>query len=391
MNGCSAHSVVLGVESTDMPNDTPRVKGYDFNKGVNLDEMMSFFATTGFQATNIADAILEINRMRNWRLSDVDPSESGFDHSLDLKTRQQIRAKIFLGFTSNQISSGQREVIRFLVQHSMVDVIVTTAGGVEEDLIKCLNPTFIGSFKHIGRDLRKRGINRIGNLYLPNKNYCDFEDWLFPILHKMHDEQEEAWSAFSRKSSSEEDDSSRFLWTPSSFIKRLGHEINNEESVLYWAARNNIPVFCPALTDGSIGDMLYFYSYKRPGFVLDIVQDLRNINNEAIRSYATGMIILGGGVVKHHTCNANLMRNGADFAVFINTGHEFDGSDAGAAPDEAISWGKIRVNAQPVKICSEATVVFPLIVSQTFAKNVEQWKSSTQNSMCWTDESFHNG
>lgn len=62
------------------------------------------------------------------------------------------------------------------------------------------------------------------------------------------------------------------------------------------------------------------------------------------------MIILGGGVVKHHIANANLMRNGADYAVYINTAQEFDGSDSGARPDEAVSWGKIRVDAQPVKV-----------------------------------------
>jgi deoxyhypusine synthase len=79
------------------------------------------------------------------------------------------------------------------------------------------------------------------------------------------------------------------------------------------------------------------------------------------------MIILGGGVVKHHTCNANLMRNGANFSVFINTGQAFDGSDSGAPPDEAISWGKIKIDASPVKLYSDASLVFPLIVSQTFA------------------------
>lgn len=79
-------------------------------------------------------------------------------------------------------------------------------------------------------------------------------------------------------------------------------------------------------------------------------------------------IILGGGLIKHHTCNANLMRNGADFSVYINTGQEFDGSDSGASPDEAVSWGKIRIDAKPVKICVDATIVFPLIVSQTFYK-----------------------
>jgi len=80
------------------------------------------------------------------------------------------------------------------------------------------------------------------------------------------------------------------------------------------------------------------------------------------------MIILGGGIVKHHICNANLMRNGANFAVYINTGQEFDGSDSGARPDEAISWGKIRMDATPVKVYSDATLVFPLIVAVTFAK-----------------------
>jgi deoxyhypusine synthase len=82
-------------------------------------------------------------------------------------------------------------------------------------------------------------------------------------------------------------------------------------------------------------------------------------------------VILGGGVIKHHTCNANLMRNGADFSVYINTGQEFDGSDSGASPDEAVSWGKIKVDAAPVKVCADATLVFPLIVSQTFVKALQ--------------------
>eukprot|EP00599_Poterioochromonas_sp_BG-1_P014170 CAMPEP_0173155388 /NCGR_PEP_ID=MMETSP1105-20130129/14069_1 /TAXON_ID=2985 /ORGANISM="Ochromonas sp., Strain BG-1" /LENGTH=162 /DNA_ID=CAMNT_0014071791 /DNA_START=518 /DNA_END=1006 /DNA_ORIENTATION=- len=135
-------------------------------------------------------------------------------------------------------------------------------------------------------------------------------------------------------------------WTPSKIINRLGKEINNEDSVYYWAYKNNIPVFCPALTDGSLGDMMYFHSYKYPEFSVDIVEDIRRLNDIAVKSHATGMIILGGGIIKHHTCNANLMRNGADFAVYINTGQEFDGSDSGASPDEAISWGKIKSTAR---------------------------------------------
>lgn len=117
--------------------------------------------------------------------------------------------------------------------------------------------------------------------------------------------------------------------------------------------------------------MLYFHSYKNPGLLCDIIGDIRRINDEALKAYPrkTGIILLGGGIPKHHICNANLMRNGTDYAVYINTAQEYDGSDSGASPDEAISWGKIKMNAKPIKVVGDATILFPLIVSQTFCKN----------------------
>jgi deoxyhypusine synthase len=157
-------------------------------------------------------------------------------------------------------------------------------------------------------------------------------------------------------------------WTPSRVIRRLGLEIDNPDSIWYWCAKNEIPVYSPALTDGSIGDMIYFHSYKTPGLVIDIVEDIRGMNNEAVWAQKTGTIILGGGVVKHHIMNANLFRNGADFAVYINTSSEFDGSDSGARPDEAVSWGKISIEGKSVKVCAEVTLVLPILVSMSFAK-----------------------
>merc|ERR1712126_783154 len=82
----------------------------------------------------------------------------------------------------------------------------------------------------------------------------------------------------------------------------------------------------------------------------DIIQDLIRLNQLAMKSCNTGMIIVGGGLIKHHICNANLMRNGANYSVFLNTANEYDGSDSGAKPDEAVSWGKIRLDAKPVNI-----------------------------------------
>uniref|UniRef100_A0A6J0TCD4 Deoxyhypusine synthase isoform X2 n=1 Tax=Pogona vitticeps TaxID=103695 RepID=A0A6J0TCD4_9SAUR len=293
--------------SEGLPEGSQTVRGYDFDCGLDYHALLQSYFTTGFQATSFGQAVNEINRM--------------------------------------------------------VDVLVTTAGGVEEDLIKCLAPTYIGDFSLRGKELRQNGINRIGNLLVPNDNYCKFEDWLMPILDQMVTEQ----------------DTEGVKWTPSKLIARLGKEINNPESVYYWAQKNSIPVLSPALTDGSLGDMIFFHSYKKPGLVLDIVEDLRLINTQAIFARKTGMIILGGGLVKHHIANANLMRNGADFSVYVNTAQEFDGSDSGARPDEAVSWGKIRMDAKPVKVYADASLVFPLLVAETFARKPNAFVQEKQN------------
>ncbi|KAF5736871.1 putative deoxyhypusine synthase [Tripterygium wilfordii] len=348
----SVHSTVFK-ESESLEGRCIKIEGYDFNKGVNYPQLLKSLVATGFQASNLGDAIEVVNQMLDWRLADENITEECSDEERDPAYRESVKCKVFLGFTSNLISSGVRDTVRYLVQHHMVDVVVTTAGGIEEDLIKCLAPTYKGDFSLPGAQLRSKGLNRIGNLLVPNDNYCKFEDWIIPILDQLLREQTEK----------------KVSWTPSKVIARLGREINDESSYLYWAYKNSIPVFCPGLTDGSLGDMLYFHSFRSPGLIIDIIQDIRAINGEAVHASPrkTGMIILGGGLPKHHICNANMMRNGADYAVFINTAQEFDGSDSGARPDEAISWGKIRGSAKTVKVHCDATIAFPLLVAETFA------------------------
>ncbi len=319
---------VLRDSDSPDPKGLPEAHGYDFNKGVNYDKILESYSTTGFQATHLAKAIAMIKQMR------------------------KEKCTIYLGYTSNMVSSGLRDVFRYLVEHKMVDVVVTTAGGIEEDIIKCMKPFFIGEFSMIGKELREKGINRAGNVLIPNSRYCQFEDFFIPLIKEMAAEQKKTGKIFS----------------PSDLIWRLGKTINNKESIYYWAQKNNIPVFCPALTDGSMGDMLYFHSYENPDFKIDDIQDIRKLHDLTITAKKTGLIILGGGVVKHHILNSNMMRNGADYAVYINTGQEYDGSDSGARPDEAVSWGKILPGAQSVKVFGDATILFPLIVAKTFAQ-----------------------
>ncbi|XP_031144036.2 deoxyhypusine synthase-like [Sander lucioperca] len=354
------HPIVVDLrKSAPMPEDTPKVQGYDFNQGVDYRTLLKAYLTTGYQATKVGLAIQKINAMIERRQQ---PMEGGVDE--DPSTCPCLMScTIFLSYTSNLISSGLRETIRYLAEHKMVDVLVTTAGGIEEDLMKCFSPTYIGGFTMSGKDLYEKGHNRAGNTLIPQENYVKFHKWMPPILKQMLLEQ----------------NTQGVCWTPSKMIHRLGKEINNPESVYYWAYKNNIPVFCPALTDGAIGDELFVFSSENPGLKLDIVEDISKLNSLAIAANSTGMIILGGGVAKHQVCNANFWRNGADYAVYVNTAQEFDGSDSGGSPDEAVSWGKIKVDAKPVKVCADASIIFPLLVAETFAVHANKMTAGKEN------------
>ena len=306
------------------------VKGYDFDRGTDFHKIFESFATTGYQATNFFHAKEIIQMM------------------IDNK------AKIFLGYTSNMVSSGLRDIFRFLAEHKKIDCIVTSGGGIEEDIIKCLGDFIVGDFRASGKELRKKAINRIGNIFVPNSRYTKFEEFVMPILKELYDEQKKTGKPI----------------LPSQLIWKLGEKINNRNSIYYWAWKNRIPVFCPTITDGSLGDMIYFFKYQKgnENFSIDVAEDTKNLNDSTIGLEKSGVIILGSGVVKHSILNAHLYRDGADYAVYINNAQEFDGSDAGATPDEAVSWGKIRTNGISEKVFGDATILFPLLVAETFAR-----------------------
>lgn len=306
-----------------------RIQGYDFNKGVNYQNIIQSFASTGFQASHLSNAIQITNEM--------------------IKNK----AFIYMGYTSNLVSSGLRDVFRYLVEHKKVNAIVTTTGGVEEDIIKCLGDFILGDFKASGKELREKGINRIGNIFVPNSRYVKFEEVMQPILEELYQQQKKTGEVV----------------CPSDIVWKLGEKIGSKESIYYWAWKNQIRVYCPAITDGAIGDNIYFFKFKHPDFAVDVAEDAKRLNDSTIGLKKSGLVVLGSGIVKHHILNANMLRNGADYAVYINTAQEFDGSDAGAMPDEAVSWGKILPNAQSVKVFGDATILFPLLVAESFAKN----------------------
>lgn len=289
-------------QSIPVPEDFQEVKGIDYSQdnayNMRAKDLIKSMSTMGFQASSLSQACDIIDNMRSWRGKHKDTLEE-HEQTGEFDDEGYQKTTIFMGYTSNLISSGLRDTLRYLVQHKMVSAIVASAGGVEEDLIKVLAPTYMGDFTLPGKGLRDQGMNRIGNLLVPNDNYCKFEEWIVPILDKCLEEQEEAMKKLGPKGLIA---GSEAIWTPSKLIDRLGKEINDESSVLYWAHKNKIPIFCPALTDGSIGDMLFFHTFKASPqqLRLDIVADIRKINSMSMAASKAGMIILGGGLIKHH-------------------------------------------------------------------------------------------
>lgn len=303
------------------------VKGYDFDSKFNFEEFLDSFKTTGFQASELGKAINVTNLM----IKDD--------------------ATIFLSFTGNAVSSGLREIIKYLVKHKKVSAIVTTAAGVEEDIIKSLASFKLGDFDVPGRMLLEAGIGRIGNIFVLNDRYLEFERFMNPFFEELYVEQQKRGTPF----------------TPVDITRMLGERLK-EDSFLYWAAKNEIPVYCPGIMDGSFGDLVFFFKQKKSGFIIDVAGEYQRLVKFVMNQEKTGAVILGGGIAKHYLLNSNIFRDGLNYAVYLTTAEEFDGSDSGGSPEEAKSWAKINENAVSIKVKADFTITFPLLVAATFAK-----------------------
>jgi len=272
----------------------------------------------GFQATNIGIGIEIIEKMK---------SEN---------------ATVFFGFTANLVASGIRGLIADWVKKKFVDVIVTTGGSLDHDLIKAYKPYLLGSFYENDAQLHSKGINRIGNILVPNDRYELLEKKIQPIFEKCYEKYGK-------------------IVSPSEIAYEMGLGIEDDNSFLRWASKNNIPVFCPGITDSAIGLQTYFFKQRRKDFGIDVTKDMKKLADVVLNAEKTGAVILGGGISKHHIIGANLVRGGLDYAVYVTTAQPWDGSLSGARTDEGVSWGKIKEKARHVTIDGDATIVFPLL------------------------------
>ena len=256
----------------------------------------------------------------------------------------------FLSFPANIIATGTRGVIKDLVKNKLIDVIITTCGTLDHDLARCWRDYYHGTFDLDDVELLNENIHRLGNVLVPAESYgIILEQKMQPILEDIYQDRL-ARSELCELSTKE------LVW-------EFGNVIDDQSSIIYWCAKNKIPMYVPGITDGAFGSQLWMFRQEHKDFKLEIFKDEQELADILFTAKKTGALIIGGGISKHHVLWWNQYREGLDYSVYITTAQEHDGSLSGARLREAISWGKLQAEAKKVTIEGDATVILPLMAS----------------------------
>lgn len=292
---------------------------------MSVEDCVDSFDSLGYQAIELAEARNVVLKMK------------------------ASKSKVFLTFTSNMVTSGLRGFFAQLVKLGLVHVLVTTSGSIEEDIMKSLGEDFeISNFLADDVQMHERGENRIGNLLIRNESYMKFEDWINNILQKIYQKNKRISS-----------------WE---LLKEVGLRLNDENSILYQAAKKNVPIFCPGIADSSFGFQLFMFQQKHKDFVVDTLEDMNKAITDLSFDEKKGLIALGGSISKHYAIFSALLSGGFDYAVYMTSSHPYSGSFAGATTNEAKSWGKIKDDAEAATVIGDVTINFPIMMCSVLDK-----------------------
>lgn len=295
------------------------VKDMKIVKGMSADEIMRGMKEAGgFTAKNLAIGVDVVESM----VKDADSVN-------------------FLSFPAAIVSTGTRGIIKDMVKNNMFKVVITTCGTLDHDIARCFKNYYEGRFEADDAELAEKGINRLGNVFIPNESYGEIlEDKMREFLTEIAAERKEI-------------STHELCW-------EIGRRLNNEDSILYWAWKNKIPVVVPGITDGSVGYQIWQFAQDHD-FKLNLLKDEKLLADIIWNAKKSGALLIGGGISKHHVIWWNQFKKGLDYAVYVSTAVEWDGSASGARPREAVSWGKIKPDAKFAHIDGDATVILPIM------------------------------
>ena len=265
----------------------------------------------------------------------------------------------WLSFPACLCATGTRGFFIEALKRRAYNIVITTCGTLDHDIARVYKDYFHGDFSLDDVALAEEGLNRLGNVVIPNECYGEIiEKVLLPWLVEIEEERKaldetNPWRGFG---------SVELCWA-------IGERIADPSSLLHWVAKNRIPMVIPGITDGSIGSQLFMHRQKSPDFMIDVLADEQILSDLIWTADESHGLMVGGGISKHHVIWWNQYRqeSGMDSAVSITTAPEFDGSLSGARLKEAISWGKIRPNADQIVVEGEASLILPLLGSDLFA------------------------
>ncbi len=298
------------------------VKDIEIGSGMTVDDLMvQLRQAGGFTGRKLAEAVDIMEKM----------------------VRKEGCTK-FLSFPACIMATGTRGVIVEMVKRGMVDAIITTCGTMDHDLARTWKSYYHGDFLMDDVKLHQQGMNRLGNVLVPNSSYgVVLERKLTPMFKEI----------LKGKSSI----STRQL------VDEVGARLDDEGSLAYWCHRKKVPMFIPGITDGSFGSQLWMYWQDHRDLMIDLFQDEQDLMDMVFDAKESGALMVGGGISKHHTIWWNQFRGGLDHAVYLTTAVEYDGSLSGAQVREAVSWGKVKETADHVTVEGDATITLPFLVA----------------------------
>lgn len=260
---------------------------------------------------------------------------------------------IFLGVAGALSAGGLRRVIAHLITHRYVDCLVSTGANLYHDLHEVRGRRhFLGSPRADDAALQAEHIDRVYDTYVSEEEFIDNDNWLADFALTLE----------------------RRPYTTREFLYQLGRHLwdhSPEDGILTAAYRANVPVFCPAIADSSLGMGLSQARHRDKGAGhIDVIGDIVESANIVSRHPQTATVVLGGGTPKNFINQASVQAaffkpgiHGHRFALQIVTDVPQFGGASGSTLEEAQSWGKVATDADSVTVNADATLALPLLAT----------------------------
>ena len=251
---------------------------------------------------------------------------------------------VFLAMAGPMVPGGLRDIIAQLVKTNRIHAIVTSGANIVHDVLEAIGGHHVmGSLHADDRELAKQQLGRAGDVYVETDGFMKFEETIRSILTKIPEVQRAEG------------------FSPSELINKIGEDVKDKKSIVHQAFLRKIPIFCPGILDSMLGLHIALFNQLHP-LKLNGLKDMEVLYDQVHEAERVGAIILGGGLPKHFTLGANILRGGLDSAIQITMAREEDGSLSGAKLQEGISWGKVKAEARFETVIGDAIILFPLII-----------------------------